>query len=133
ATLDLAAFWVMCVLLAEPLKHAGVALATSAGFWINFLALAVLLRVRVGRLGGRELVASLLRLTLATLVMASAVFAAAQWLVPYDPAWRFVLRVAWLFSFAAAGVVIFFWAASLFGASETGEILGALRRRKAAA
>src|SRR5262249_39075654 len=48
ATFDLAAFWVLCVLLARPYQHAGVALATSAGFWINFVLLAVLLRRRLG-------------------------------------------------------------------------------------
>ncbi|HEX2798547.1 MAG TPA: murein biosynthesis integral membrane protein MurJ, partial [Thermoanaerobaculia bacterium] len=37
ATFDLAVFWGLCVALAGPMRHAGVALATSAGFWINFL------------------------------------------------------------------------------------------------
>ncbi len=43
ATFDLAVFWVLCVWLAKPMLHAGVALATSAGFWINFLLLVALL------------------------------------------------------------------------------------------
>ena len=40
ATFDLGVFWLLCVTLAGPMKHAGVALATSAGFWVNFVLLA---------------------------------------------------------------------------------------------
>ncbi len=83
ATFDLAVFWVLCVLLAGPMQHAGVALATSAGFWINFLALLVLLRKRLGRIGGRAIGAGLLRLALASLGMGAIVWAVSEKLVPY--------------------------------------------------
>ena len=52
ATFDLAVFWTLCVWLAKPMLHAGVALATSAGFWIDFLLLVALLWRRLGSLGG---------------------------------------------------------------------------------
>ncbi len=61
ATFDLAVFWTLCVWLAKPMLHAGVALATSAGFWIDFLLLVLLLWRRLGSLGGRVVIAALLR------------------------------------------------------------------------
>ena len=74
ATFDLAAFWVLCVVLAKPLQHAGVALATSAGFWINFVVLLALLSRRLGSLGGRVVAFALLRLLLASLAMGAVVW-----------------------------------------------------------
>ena len=87
ATFDLAVFWALCVALAGPMQHAGVALATSAGFWINFLALLALLRRRLGRLGGRAIGAGLLRLVLASLGMGAIVWAVSERLVPYRMVW----------------------------------------------
>lgn len=131
ATFDLAAFWVMCVLLAGPMKHAGVALATAAGFWINFVALLFLLRRKIGRLGGREALLSMARLSVATALMAAGVLAVAQWGVPYDAAWGFMTRAAWLGGVVLLASAIYLFSANLFGAPEVREVLGALRRRKA--
>jgi putative peptidoglycan lipid II flippase len=133
ATFDLAAFWVLCVLLADPMKHAGVALATSAGFWINFLALLFLLRRRIGRLGGRELGRSAARLLLATAVMAGVVLVVGQRLLPFDPSWRFLPRAGWLVGLVAISSSIFVFSAWSLGAPEVVEVLGALRRRRVAA
>jgi putative peptidoglycan lipid II flippase len=129
ATFDLAAFWALCLLLAGPMKHAGVALATSAGFWINFLALLVLLRRRMGRLGGRELARSAGRLALATAVMGTFVLFFAQRLLPYDPSWRFLPRAGWLVGTVASASAIFLFVASFLRAPEVSEVLGALRRQ----
>lgn len=133
ATFDLAAFWGMCLLLAPTMKHAGVALATSAGFWINFLVLALLLRRRLGSLGGRSLAAALGRLVLASAAMAAVVWLFAHRLLPYDARWAFALRAGWLFGAAALGAASFLAFAALLRAPELGEALGALRRKPRAA
>ena len=88
-------------------SHAGVALATSAGFWINFLALLALLRKRLGRLGGRAVGAGLLRLTLASLGMGAIVWAVSERLVPYRMAWGLPLRIGWVGAVASLGAVAF--------------------------
>lgn len=63
----------LCVALAVPLRHGGVALAGSIGAFINGAALLWLLRRRLGALGLEAVAASLLRTLLASLVMALAV------------------------------------------------------------
>ncbi len=131
ATLDLAMFWAMCVWLAKPMQHAGVALATSAGFWINFLVLLGLLWRRMGNLGGRVLVLALLRLLLASLAMGGVVWFLANRVFTYDPRWVFLARAGWVAGAAASGAAAFFAFAALLRAPELGEALGALRRRKA--
>lgn len=129
ATADVLLFWGLCVLLAGPMKHAGVALATSAGFWINFVLLFVLLRRRLGRIGGRELAVSSLRLSAASLAMGGWVALWMAKLVPYDPALGFLVRGLWvLFTVGSAGAV-FLVAAKLLGAPEVEEALGVFRRR----
>jgi putative peptidoglycan lipid II flippase len=133
ATFDLLAFWVLCVWLAAPLKHAGVALATSAGFWINFVLLFLLLRKRLGRIGGKELLVSCGRLVLASLAMGALLLTISERLLPYDADWSFPLRSAWLLGTIALGGGAFWAAALAVRAPEVAEVLGVFRRRSSAA
>ena len=129
ATFDLAVFWALCVALAGPMRHAGVALATAAGFWINFLVLLALLRRRLGSMGGRAIVASLLRLVLASLAMGAVVWAVSTKLAPYRMIWNLPMRIGWVAALAALGTISFLAVAKLLRAPEVGEVLGALRRK----
>jgi putative peptidoglycan lipid II flippase len=131
-TFDLAVFWILCVALAGPMQHAGVALATAAGFWINFLALLALLRMRLGRIGGREILVSILRLALASLAMGAVVWVVSAKLAPYRMGWGLPLRIGWVGGVASLGAVAFILFANLIGASEVGEVLGAFRKKKTA-
>ncbi len=130
ATFDLFAFWGLCVVLAGPMKHAGVALATSGGFWINFILLFALLRRRLGRLGGRELLVASMRLGAASAVMGAWVLALSRLLLPYDAAWSLVSRGMWVALAAGSATAIFVGAAKLLGCPEVEEVLGVFRRRK---
>lgn len=131
ATFDIGVFWLLCVTLAPPMKHAGVALATSAGFWVNFVLLALFLRRKLGPLGGREVVRSLARTSVASLVMGAAVLLVAERLLPYDAAWRLFARAGWVVGLAAAGGLLFVAVSAALGSPEVGEVFGAFRRRKA--
>jgi putative peptidoglycan lipid II flippase len=130
ATFDLAVFWILCVALARPMQHAGVALATSAGFWINFVVLLALLWRRLGSLGGRVVAFALARLLLASLAMGAVVWVLVNRVLPYDAGWAFAARAGWLAGAAAAGAAAFFAFAALLRAPELGEALGALKRKK---
>ncbi len=49
--------------------HVGVALATSSVALVNFLALALLMRKRIGRIDGRDIISSFLRIAAASALM----------------------------------------------------------------
>ena len=129
ATFDLFAFWVLCVWLAGPMKHAGVALATSGGFWINFLLLYGFLRARLGPIGGRRLLLSAARLLAASAVMGAWVFLLSRRLLPYDPAGALLFRALWVAGTIGSAGVLFLLAATVLGAPEVGEALGVFRKR----
>jgi putative peptidoglycan lipid II flippase len=57
------------LILMIPLKHGGLALATALSSMLNISWLIVILRRRIGRLGGRKIWASFTRIALASAVM----------------------------------------------------------------
>ncbi|MBI5344388.1 MAG: murein biosynthesis integral membrane protein MurJ [Deltaproteobacteria bacterium] len=65
---------IMCVLLAGPLKHGGLALATSLSAFVNMFLLFVILRVRFGRFGGRKILASAIKNAVSALVMGGIIY-----------------------------------------------------------
>ncbi|MEO6325655.1 MAG: murein biosynthesis integral membrane protein MurJ [Thermoanaerobaculia bacterium] len=130
ATFDLIAFWILCVTLAGPFGHPGVAMATSGGFWINFILLFVLLHRRLAGIGGGELLASFGRLLAASAAMGTAVYLVSARLLPYRFAWGFWLRAGWLLGIVILATGLFLAVARLMGAPEVGETLGIFRRRK---
>lgn len=62
------------VLLMGPLKHGGLALATSIASIFNAAFLVYILKKRLGRLGGRKIMRSILRLTLTSFVMGVLIY-----------------------------------------------------------
>lgn len=61
------------LLFMGPLAHGGLAFATSCSATVNFLGLLLLSRRRLGRVGGRALFASLMRVSIASLGMVAPV------------------------------------------------------------
>ncbi len=112
--------------LMGPLAHGGLALAASASATGNLLALLWFMRGRLGPLGGRRLLASLARVTMATGVMAA-------WCGLFLWGWpvsaRRAIEAAWL-AMAIVGAVGTYAAASLLLGGEEGPALLALGRRR---
>jgi putative peptidoglycan lipid II flippase len=133
ATFDLIAFVILCLVLSRSMKHVGVALATSAGFWINFILLFILLARRVPGLFGKELILSSLRLLLASGITGLGILAGTLWLLPYAAVWALPLRAIWLLSASLAAAGLYLAVARLLGAPEVGEVLGVFRRKRARA
>jgi putative peptidoglycan lipid II flippase len=118
---------VAALALMGPLGHAGLAGAASIGAYVNLIALLVIARVRLGRLGGRAIVSLAARTVLASTPLAALCWLALAWW-PTHPS--FVVDVAWLAVAIAAGTAVF-WAASIaLGISERTALLGLYRRRK---
>jgi putative peptidoglycan lipid II flippase len=113
----------LAVVLMWPLKHAGLALASSLSAYINLLLLYWLLRRRLGPLGGRETLQSLVR---------TAIASAAVWLWCIVIASRLVAGwegAAWTVGALVAGAAVYTAVAAALRAPELGELLGMLRRR----
>jgi len=99
---------IAAVALMGPLKHGGLALASSIGAWVNFAALAWVARARFGALDLRQLAASLGRTVVASVVL-GAFCTGCLWLWP--PAPSRLREAAWLCGAVLIGAGVF-WAAS---------------------
>jgi len=60
---------VLNIILMQPLKHAGLAFATALASMLNFVLLLYYLRKKMGRLGGRQILISCLKIIAASIVM----------------------------------------------------------------
>jgi putative peptidoglycan lipid II flippase len=99
---------VAALALMGPFRHGGLALASSLGAWMHFLALTWVARRRFGGLGLRALAASLGRTVGASAVL-GAWCAACLWFWPRGPA---RLVEAGCLAGAIAGGAVVFWLAS---------------------
>jgi putative peptidoglycan lipid II flippase len=121
--------YIMNYLLVGPLGHVGLACSTSAVALVNFGLLLALMRRRLGRIEGRRLTSSLLRISLATLVMAAAVYLAAIAPAGYFPFIGFKLYLAQVAIGIVAAAAVFYAACRAVGVEELNEALGALGGR----
>lgn len=111
------------------LRHVGLALSTSLAATVNLVLLATLLRYRLGPLGGWELLSSLARSVVASLVMVvpvRAVASLADW--THD---GLLVRAGVLGAAVVTGLVAFGVAAALLGGEEARTIWGLVRGRLA--
>jgi putative peptidoglycan lipid II flippase len=113
--LSVAANVVAALALMRPLGHGGLALASSIGAFVNFLALAWVARARFGGFGARALAASLGRTVLASSAL-TVWCAAALWLWPAGASR--LLEGACLLVAIAGGAGVFWTVSALLGAPE---------------
>jgi putative peptidoglycan lipid II flippase len=94
-------------------------------FSVNVLAMAIILRRRLGRFGGRKLAVSAARTLAATGAMVASLYGL-LWALEAQPQWLKVLCGV------PVGAAVFIGAALALRAPEIGELLGAVRNRRAA-
>jgi len=75
---SIAVNYVMNSLLVDSFGHVGLAFSTSTVALVNFLLLAVFMRRRLGRLGGRQLGTTVLRVSAASCAMAATAWLASE-------------------------------------------------------
>lgn len=121
---------VLNLLLIHLMTYRGLALAYSLTGFVDAGILLVLLRRRVGALGGHDMAAAFLRTAGATVLMAAALLFTRTYLT------EVFMRGSGLFGElmqlvapVALGLAVFLTAAWLLGLPEVGLILGILRRR----
>lgn len=118
----------MSLLLMGPMKHSGLAFATSIAAWSNFALLFYFLRKRLGSLGTRRIVDSF-----AKTLIASAVMGVAGWFVvrngPWTESGHTMPKALHLAGAIALSVAIYALAAYLLKSEEIGYIIKKARER----
>jgi putative peptidoglycan lipid II flippase len=127
--LSIAVNAVAALALMRPMGHAGLALAASIGSYFNLVALVWVARRRLGPLGGRQLLASTLRISAASLPMLAWCLLAGRLTEPARsaPLW---LSAAWLGVVITGGALLFIGATALLGSPERPALLRMLPWRK---
>src|SRR5262249_27056734 len=128
ALADCATFILLCVVLTGPLALPGIGLAASAAAGVNLAILLAVLRSREGRLHGRAIAASFVRVAAAAAVMGAAIEAARR-LLDLDAVrgWKGAALLAFVI---AAGAAIYWIAATLLKSPEPRELRQVVRRRR---
>jgi putative peptidoglycan lipid II flippase len=106
--------------------HVGVALATSCVALINFFALALMMRKRIGRLNGRGIISSFVRIAIASAAMSAVCYFSYHYLTQRFEHKPFSIKLIEAFVPIGLGAVTFIVAAKLLRISELEKIYGAL-------
>jgi putative peptidoglycan lipid II flippase len=115
-------------LLVERFGHVGLAFSTSAVALVNFLLLALLLRRRLGRLGGRQLASSVLRICAASLPMALIAWAVSEFAAAL-PLRGIGLAALQVIAGIGLATGVFYLACRLLRVEEMNDAIGALAGR----
>jgi putative peptidoglycan lipid II flippase len=128
AVVSLLAKIVLSVLLMGPMRHGGLALATSLASGVNLLLLIVALKKRLGRIGGRVILRSIIKSMGSGILMAIMVVVAAQ-VFFQNESLGFLGLLIWVISAASGGAVVYFGFAFLFKSSEALAVMDLMKRR----
>lgn len=126
AVVSLLVNMVLSVALMGPMRHGGLALATSLASAVNLLLLTRALRKRLGGINGRDIVRSMLRSCLSSAIMGGAVAAGALWAIPACEANPWYL-LAWVLGSVAGGAILYGGCAWLFRCPELGALVDMVR------
>jgi putative peptidoglycan lipid II flippase len=109
--------------------HIGAALATSAVALINFLVLTYLMRRKIGRIEGRELIAALAKIGIASAAMSAVCYLSYQFLAAQFVEKGFLVRLVEAFVPIGLGGITFLAMAKLLRIGEIEKVVSALRRK----
>ena len=118
----------LAIILMGPLKHGGIALATSLSSIFNAAALVFLMKKKLGRMGGRSIVSSMVQLTIAVTLMGLSIYFANAWW--FDPEAPLIHRIGILFGEIALGVIIYTCASWLMKNEELKYIHQLIREKR---
>jgi len=129
AMLALATNMVLSIFLIQtPLQHGGLALATSLAAMLNLGLLTKRLRKKIGRMDGRKILVSLLRI-----VPVSVAMGAIGWWISRNPAWdapgNTLFKIKWLGGGITASVFFYIVAMWLLRSEELKFLWGIVRRK----
>ena len=123
---SIAVNYMMNALLVGPLGHVGLAFSTSAVSLVNFVLLLSLMRRKLGRLEGRRLASSLLKICLASALMAAAAWLVSAQISSHLPLGRSALYLAQVVAATGLGAVVFYFGCRLLRVTELDEAIDAV-------
>jgi putative peptidoglycan lipid II flippase len=111
-----------------PLQHGGLALATSLSAMLNLGLLTKRLRKKIGRMDGRRILASLVKIVPSSLVMG-----AIGWWVSRNPMWdspgNTLVKIEWLGGGMAVSVLFYIVAMWALRSEELAFLWGMVKRK----
>lgn len=117
--------------LMRPLLHRGLAFSLVIADAVNFVLLFIFLRRKIGLIGGRDILASVLRVAFASAVMGASVVAFKNYVVaPFSEKGTAGLAV-YVFTSILAGLVAYLAALKLVRAPEFDFFIGVFKKRLA--
>ncbi len=129
ATLSIIANLLLSLGLMGPLQHGGLALATSLASILNLGLLAWALRKKLGTLGWKKIMASVLRSGVCSIIMGTGLWMFAAFFSSPEPASTLRL-LGMIVGGITAGVIIYFVSAVMLGAQEVYMIYDMIKRGK---
>jgi putative peptidoglycan lipid II flippase len=114
--------------LMGPLKHGGLALATTLSATVNMLLLLWLIRRAVGTINGRALLVSCAKSVTASLPMAAAVWYACSF-IDWSHSGEKLLKGCVVGGAIAVGTIIYIVVVSLLGSTEARDTMQLLRKK----
>lgn len=120
---------VLNLILMWPLKLGGLALATSISATFNFLMLYIALKRKIGDFGTKKIIDCLLRVISASLVMAIVLKLIGTFAFSVNAQAGILMNLAALFGSIIVGLMVFLFAAYIFGVKELREGLEWVTKR----
>ncbi len=117
---------VLSLLLMGPMRHGGLALATSLASGVNLILLILALKKRLGRIGAHGILRSLFKSTASSAIMGGVVALVALWAAPSGSENPWYL-LAWIVGSVACGAILYGWCAFLLKCPELGAVVDMVR------
>jgi putative peptidoglycan lipid II flippase len=113
----------------DGLGHIGVALATSCVALVNFFALALMMKKRIGRINGGEIFRSFIKIAVASAIMSAVCYFSYHFLTNQFEMKTLTVKLIEAFVPIILGGITFFITAKLLGVSELNKFVNALKRK----
>jgi putative peptidoglycan lipid II flippase len=127
AVISVSANIILGIILMGPLAHGGLALATSLASMLNFLLLVWALRLKLGALGLRNIIESVCKTMICSVIMGAAVWAIALLIIPSEDG-TFSALLFGLMGSIVIGLVLYVSFSLLLKSQELGKVLAIVRK-----
>jgi putative peptidoglycan lipid II flippase len=119
---------VASIILMQPLKHSGLALANSLASMVNVIVLIIILNKKIGTFLDRNFYHSLLKIIISSLVMWGAILLVGIF-IPWNTNGNFKTRLTYLVLAIAVGAITYFVCSYILKSPEINSFIRQLKKR----